>query len=499
MCGENGLNYIKLYVHECRLCLQIDDAYRIKLMEWRELAIAVEQRSNGVVELAQSEGAHAIADEPLTKDNQIPVEHAISGEDRIKPADNHTQAITAVNVPPYRSSPRNLSKEFLSITTADDVTFVAAAVAAIRSPGTESTASSSTASGVGLMNDTMYLSCQSNNCVPSEPEGAEAVSPPPRLVRSNSYTLEHPSDMFIKHMESKGIDVFTDLSDLSSVLSTHRDPIGQEANLQATLHHQSTKSDICPAPTVHRSSDSLVDGGCVKIRHRPTTNEQMMPRTNRKHEPPIKAASFPAPSASSQQKVRTPILSKTNGKVHTTKPDNREDILRRIYGGGNSELRTARSKQWSHSQQQQQQLSPQVCVIPSKVVISKKPKTPVTTSNAAVMPKKPSKNNLNEYNRLLQLVEERHTQQMHELMQRQQSEQRRLQLEFAQQQEILSQQISQMMVNNNRLDHRNGANVVGRLANDSFDLCKRSHTSIESIGHESSSMCECDETESDCM
>lgn len=474
---------------------------RLELAKWREMAINVEWRLNEqramgrnstTSENAKTSPAITSGSNDEVPDNNIVVttDANTSGQ-----TDKTVTARQPTSTEPsqYRSSPRNLSKEFMAMTNEID----AAIVVDITSPGVASTASSSNASNAsiaGFRNSTVYLSCQSNGSATpvSHGDGIEPTtptSPRPRLVRSNSYTLEHPSDVFIKHMEEQGIDVCSELSELSSLLSTQRDDTTMVTSMIESDTDKSTLSRAASATALSSSDKSR-----QLVRSRPATTDQVTPKSLRKHDPPVKAASFPIPTANGiDHKPKTPILSKP--KATAKKTESREDILRRIYGG--AEPRTARAKQ----RPVQLPVSPQVIsVITTRpAAMGKKPKTPPAVPSSPVLtatptPKKPSKTNLNEYNRLLQLIEERHSQQMNELLLRQQSEQQRLQLEFTQQQAILSQQISQMMLNGGQ------RMAYGDRSGDSCaHICKHGHSFVETMGDDSSSVCECDDTGSECM
>lgn len=391
----------------------------------------------------------------------------------------------------HRSSPRNLSKEFLSIPIEKEATII---FNSNKSPESISTASSSIACGhTKDKTNTIYLSCHSipDSCTP------EPREPPPRLVRSNSYTLECPSEVFIKHMELKGIDLSSELSDSS-------------------LSKALTSTSVT-TPT--ESAANPIDKDIDRNKSWRTTPEQT-PKASRKSH---KLLSSSSPSSLSKigvnvttnghdVKTKTPILSKPTEKVHVKKLESREEILKKIYAP--QDPVTARS---TRTRQRAQQL----CIIAAKPssTSNKRAKNLLTTNtnvqakvhspDVRTLPTKPLKSNFNEYNRLLQLIEERHTRQMNELLQRQQDEQRRLQREFCQQQEILERQISTMMLLSDakigaQQQHEQNQTPTDTIVRstseqhtDDFYSCKLSQTSIESV--DQSSVCECDDTDAECL
>lgn len=334
----------------------------------------------------------------------------------------------------HRSSPRDLSKEFLSMPIVQNDTVV------IDQNSTAETISLA-GSGDGENNKTTPV-------YSSEQE--------PRLVRSNSYTLDCPSEMFIKHMESKGIDLGSEWSDVS-FNTTATTPIdsanGNLANAEGEKDNQphfSRRSTPERRPILSK---------CNSAKSHSSSSSSSITHVN-------------------DAKLKTLTQNKKNNKTVCKKSEisSREEALRRIYS---PEVRNSRPKPRSQ----------QMCIISKPISSPKLPKNSVQSSDVL---SKPSKSSVNEYNRLLQMVEERYGRQMNELLRRQQEEQTRLQQEFCQQQQLLSMQISNMMLGT----QANVDNVPTESSNDFYSY-RDNQMSIESM--DQSSVCECDDIEPECM
>lgn len=305
-------------------------------------------------------------------------------------------------------------------------------------------------------NNTLYLSRHS---IPDQRTPDPDEYSPPALVRSNSFTMEFPSEVFIKHMESKGIDLCSELSELSfgsTRLSSIDTMSASQNGIDTTIESKNRTQTPIMTPTRPKTS--------------PTTH-QVLPEAH------------VASAQSGKRPIKTQILNKpkptTGLKRSESAVSYREQILQKIYGGSESSARTARPKPRT-----------QLCILPkTPIAAAKKPKKKVIESPKSDSSQKSSKSNFNEYNRLLKLIEERHIGQMNALRQQQQDAQRRLQDEFSQQQELLKMQISTIMMRDNQILPDNGSNY----ANSCY---KTSHTSTETL--DQSSVCECDDTESDC-
>lgn len=372
---------------------------------------------------------------------------------------SNTTTTQPIEISVHRSSPRNLSKEFstmLHISTQNISPISDQMTEYLSCNGNHASDTSASMTPLKSKNNTLYLSRHS---IPDQRTPDPDEYSPPALVRSNSYTMEFPSDVFIKHMESQGISLCSELSELSFG-STRLSSID---TISATLNGSDTKDES-------RTRTQTPIKAPTKPKTSPTSHQLL--------------TEAPVPSAQSGKRpVKTQILNKPKSTTGLKRSESavsyREQILQKIYGSSEANTRTARPKPRT-----------QLCVLPkTPTAAAKKPKKKVIDSPNSDSSQKSSKSNINEYNRLLKLIEERHIGQMNALVQQQQDAQRRLQVEFSQQQELLKMQISTIMMRDNQMLD-SGSNY----ANSS--CYKRSHTSTETL--DQSSVCECDDTESDC-
>lgn len=249
---------------------------------------------------------------------------------------------------------------------------------------------------------------------------------PGRLIRSNSYTIEKPSPLLIKHMEANGISLPTRNSSAAKSLLpvTARQPLNK-ATFSSTPKKQLKKSQ----------TESLLN---VTKETKIKQNGNKTPLTARKSLSTARSASTSSIGLQVTGKgLNLTRELKPKATATTVRKDlhqigvfkNTETVLRSIYDTGSTARTTNRSKSASSAQS-------------STNTTKQKSKTPSPEANSSNQSTKPV-----EYKELLKMIESQHTAQMNALVKRQQEEQERMQKEFARQQEILLKQISGLISN----------------------------------------------------
>lgn len=252
----------------------------------------------------------------------------------------------------------------------------------------------------------------------------------PRLIRSNSYTLEKPSPMLLKHMEINGIPIGSS------------SPMKSPMALNEFRKNQSTPSNI---PRV-----SL--GGYFG------TTKQLKPNNLFKSNTSVAPMNRLSISGSKQSvspntSINATLVtsSKNSVKSNTTKPNKTQNALKN---------RKQPNQSSCFKNNETILRSIYTAVKPSKVHNSaKKVKTSTTSSNpngnAYIQPPIVQSNpqtvtnaNLNgqTFSEVLATIEKQHADQMRALVERQQEEQQRMHAEFLRQQEELMKMISTLVM-----------------------------------------------------
>lgn len=247
---------------------------------------------------------------------------------------------------------------------------------------------------MGALNDsknqTLYLTPYSARDTP-EPDFI-----PCKLIRSNSYTLDTPSPLLLQLMEANGIN----------------------ANESKPTQPKTTTSSSQPSLTAKESRTLLP----VKQAWTKSTAQSTKPTVARK-------SISPASSAREHPKKDSdkPKASLQHKKCATAR--NQESALRSIYGAQSTARATTKLKK------------PDSARTSLSGTLTARVEKPSIPNSIPVIDA-----NTEEVERILKLIEVQHRTQMNALIERQRDEQRRMQEEFAQQQELLVKQISNLVL-----------------------------------------------------
>lgn len=275
-----------------------------------------------------------------------------------------------------------------------------------------------------------------------------------RLIRSNSYTIEKPSPLLLKHMEANGID-------LGSNCSPFRSPMSLNEFRKNRNSHINTPRNLLQS--------FYADGGADVKEQKPKNNPIRPTSSARKLATHSSNTSINSTVVSSSQysvKTSSPLAvktTKTSKSGSKPKPPNhsgiskndnkgvfknRESILRSIYGTGKATKVQVSAKKANSSvtslvnnsvkmptmnkTQQNQTLNKTQVIAPS-------PPPPSNDINGNI--------SATNYKDILAMIESQHAAQMEILLKRQRDEQQRMQTEFLRQQEELLKTISDLVIN----------------------------------------------------
>lgn len=280
--------------------------------------------------------------------------------------------------------------------------------------------------------------------------GRDSFSPLPndqfsgvRLIRSNSYTIEKPSAMLLKHMEANGINLSLNSSPLRSPMSLNE--FRKKRNNQII-----TPRKLIPSFGATNGSDVKEQ----KAKNNPTKNttiarKMVSPNSNTSMNSTIVSSSQYSSKTSSPLAVKT---IKTPKSAPKQKPINqsgvskngdssafkkRESILRSIYGTGRTDKLQVVAKKANSSTTSINSVKVSVKQTVNRSPVIEPP--PSTQSNGNISTRN--------YNDILAMIENQHASQMKALLERQQAEQKRMHEEFLHQQEELLKKISDLVIN----------------------------------------------------
>lgn len=256
---------------------------------------------------------------------------------------------------------------------------------------------------------------------PSSSHGSQF--PAPRLIRSNSYTLDKPSPMLLKHMEINGIHPGSTSSPLKSPMSLNEFRKNQNNNNNA--------SSSIPRRSLGGNAKQLKPNHHlqVSLQKTPTGNNKLSPSmSNNSMNSTIISSNKSATKSSATKTTKGNTTSNTKQSNPISGMKNKEAVLRSIYGPSK----------------------------PNKVQFSaKKVNGSAATTNVTKNSPKPthqadpiSLNTINgslnaqNYGDILTMIEKQHAAQMEAMLKRQQEEQKRMHDEFLRQQEELLKTIS---------------------------------------------------------
>lgn len=261
---------------------------------------------------------------------------------------------------------------------------------------------------------------------------------PGRLIRSNSYVLEKPSPLLLKHMEENGINTASTKSRLNSPKSLNelrsrhsishipRKSLGsndalhvKEQKMKISTPKSSKSADISASSFGNNSLNATV----VKL------NTSSAAKTT-------KTTSLSARPKQSNHKTPPNQLNQSNQSNHSGVFKNTESVLRSIYG-------STKPKQPASIKRMNTSITLQDVKKPS----------PKANYSMEVVSSRSSNSNISStnYQNIFEMIEQKHTAQMGALMKQQQEEQKRMQEHFLQQQEELLKRISNLLANKNQI------------------------------------------------
>lgn len=251
-----------------------------------------------------------------------------------------------------------------------------------------------------------------------------------RLVRSNSYTIDKPSPMLLKHMANgvclgpnsphrspmalNGFRKNKNTTPVSILRKSAKPSDTQNVQIKENkMANTATKSVTCARKLVS-SIDSYSDNSALA-----SSKSQSLHSTQK-------------PNSSSKQKTSTIKRKQLNPPNPSGVFRNNASMLRSIYETGkspkaNTIIRRSKSPSISSG-------------------VNKKPENP-SVGNESVLPILPNSGTISarDYGDIFGVIEQQHTAQMKALLQRQQEEQRRMQEEFTRQQEELLKKITNLV------------------------------------------------------
>lgn len=268
-------------------------------------------------------------------------------------------------------------------------------------------------------NQSLYFTPMSSREAFSPRPRQELHLPSPRLIRSNSYTLDKPSPLLLKHMEINGIPIDSHDSSMKSPMSLN----------EFRKNQSSTPSNI-PRKSLGGNVKQLKTTQYLQI---PTNRMSLGPNTklsslssnassNATIAVPSSKSSIKS-SASKSTQVQNGVQSRKKSNNQTTSIKSKETVLRSIYGS----VKPAKVQNSVKKVNRSAHIQP-----PSVESISQ---------NVA-------NGNLNGRNigEVLSIIEKQHADHMKALLKRQHEEQRRMQEEFSRQQDELLKMISNLVL-----------------------------------------------------
>lgn len=315
----------------------------------------------------------------------------------------------------------------------------------------------------------------------SSPTPSE-MFPPARLIRSNSYVLEKPSPMLLKHMEANGVNVgstplkspksLNELRQNQTISNIPRKSFGSGDGLQIRDREQKINTP--------KSSRSV--GNPMSTFANRSLNATVVPSNVTKWSPPSAAKVAKAPSLSarqkqSNQKIQTAQLNQSIQSNGSGVFKNNETILRSVYGSANS----TKSKQ---------PMSAKKMNAAAQQDLNKTSPNLKSNHGADTMTSKSSNNNFSakNYQEIFEMIEQKHTAQMEALINRHRVEQQQMKEEFKRQQEELLNKISNLIANRGQADLAtpNAQSILNSTSNTQVEEAKKSNEKmlIEDVNKE---------------
>lgn len=279
---------------------------------------------------------------------------------------------------------------------------------------------------------------------PTSGSGRESFSPIPyqkdqfssaRLIRSNSYTLDKPSPMLLKHMQNNGIKPTVNDSSLKSPMAVNRfrnNQNGTSSSIPRKFTMNSTVENSKQLST--RSSKGKTSIGTTKSPiPMQTTNNSMSPKFESLNNVTLRR---------SNSNKSTKELNKSTLKRQQVNPSsvfkNNESVLRSIYGHKQPTKvqHSAKKNTSSTSSSSSSDSATSSTMKPSHMHIINLTSNPCNNNNNSNL-------STHEYGQILAMFEQQHA----ALLKRQKEEQKRMQEEFLRQQEELWQKMTTLIAN----------------------------------------------------
>lgn len=279
-----------------------------------------------------------------------------------------------------------------------------------------------------------------------------------RLVRSNSYTLDKPSPMLLKHM-ANGVCLGPSNSPLRSPMALN----------------EFRKNKIITPSGIPRKPNKAVEGPTAQIKHnKPTISVTKPGSSTRKLMSPIDSANSTLSTSSkllnsTTKQIKQNASNAKRKQSNQTGPfKNNESMLRSIYEPNKSTKVTTNIKK-------------------TNVTSNKKPIKPSGGDESILSNGSNGTMNAPDYGDIFAIIEQKHATEMKALLQRQQEEQRKMQDEFLRQQEDLLKKISNLVNSKNeRLVTPNGDTQHSKSNTQLSDEAKKSNEKmlIEEVNNE---------------
>lgn len=243
---------------------------------------------------------------------------------------------------------------------------------------------------------------------------------PPQLIRSNSYTLDMPSPLLVKFMQSKGIDMTTTIA--HPIESKQDVPANWPTNNVPSITIQSPITNV-PSTTLSKASKIKANVRSISIRDKPSK-----PKSQINRKPKIEVPK------------RAMATAKSAAMVYKTKNTTTSSVAKERLSS--TPLLIVKSK----TSQQAMAIKPKLAL--STTLAANETKSKSTncldsrSPNRIVSPKISSENE-DKILKFLKNFEEERNAQMLDLIERQKIEQKQMHDSFLMQQQLLVQQITE--------------------------------------------------------
>lgn len=459
------------------LLFQIDDARRIELNRDRELAMEVERRlrlkhqqkyENPQIDVVVSEYDETLiksavdcsvsnydtsaAIDSLLDDNVSTLKENLadtikSAFENMSPVINDEKSVTTEQENPSKTKPLSLiiDPNFSTNFNAFNVDNVSPSFSLHSSPSMGALDDS--------RNQSLYFTPLSGR--ESFPSTPSSLFPSSRLIRSNSFTIEKPSPMLLKHMEDNGIEIGSNSSPLKNPMFLKINEF--KPTQRNTPQKQLQTVDVKDSAQIKDQKKKL---NASKVSLNKSANKSVSSSSNTSLNSTVLASNQYSSKTSSpyatksvkKQKSVTKKGASKNGDSGVFK--NSETILRSIYGTGKSTKKVNSSVSSVSTKKSNSSVESTNGSLNGKHPVLSRTSTktsiePISDNPIEPISSRSSNGNIGagNFKDILAMIENQHEAQMQMLIQRQQEEQKRMQAEFQRQQNELLLKISNLIAN----------------------------------------------------